>query len=421
MRILIAGAGIGGLALAQALRRTGMDVSVYERDPSPRTRNQGYRIHIDPNGNAALRACLPPPVLDLARDTSGAQGDLVAFYTQELEQISAQVFPDVPSSDITNVDRETFRLALLSGLNITYGRTVTGYELTPAGRVRVFYEQRDPDPAPSAAEPVVGRGSREGGLRDPSEAGAAASGGSREGGLRGPSSAAAAVGGGVEEVDLLVGADGVGSAVRRQLVPSAALRDLGLRCLYGRMPLDGAALPPDFDRGFCWVSGTNGYGAGFAPVRFRTVTQTPDYLMTTLVAPASVLGSLALPSPSLWQICMDATATWHPAVRRLFEQADRTSFFPITLRAGTRVEPWTPGPVTLLGDAIHTMPPAGGVGANTALQDAALLAAELLSGKPLREAVAAYESVMLPRGFDTVDNSVRMIGQMVPQPSGRPS
>jgi 2-polyprenyl-6-methoxyphenol hydroxylase-like FAD-dependent oxidoreductase len=56
-RILIAGAGIGGLALAQSLRHGGLAVAVYERDPTPKTRNQGYRIHIDPNGNAALRTC----------------------------------------------------------------------------------------------------------------------------------------------------------------------------------------------------------------------------------------------------------------------------------------------------------------------------------------------------------------------------
>ncbi|GIE89005.1 FAD-dependent oxidoreductase [Actinoplanes regularis] len=356
-RVLISGAGIGGLALAQALRRGGLDVAVHEQDPTPQTRGQGYRLHIDPNGNAALRACLPPEVLDLVRRTSGVNGDLVATYTQHLVRVYGQEFPGIPADEITNVDRETLRRGLLTGLseNVTFGRTVTGYRITGAGRVRVEFAD-----------------------------------------------------GGGDEGDLLVGADGVGSAVRRKLIPHAAPRDLGLRCVYGRMPIDATTeplIPADFSRGFCWVAGENGYGVGFAPVRFRD--RSGGYLMIALVTAAE-----ALPG-DLLGVVLEATADWHPAIKTLLSYADSTSFFPITIRASDRVDPWPSGPVTLLGDAIHTMPPAGGVGANTALQDAATLAAELLSGKPVLEAVAAYERVMIPRGFDTVENSLRMIGQMI--------
>ncbi|MBF6327668.1 FAD-dependent oxidoreductase [Nocardia transvalensis] len=373
-RILIAGAGIGGLALAQALRRGGLDVAVYEQDPTPRIRNQGYRIHIDADGNAALRACLPETVLDLVRDTSGVNGDTVAGYTHRLEPLTAQAFPGIPDDEITNVDRNTFRRGLLTGLTDTvrFGRTVSDYRITESGRVRVEFAE-----------------------------------------------------GGSDEGDLLVGADGVGSAVRRRLVPDATVTDLGVRCLYGRMTITDATdalISEEIDRGFSWAVDETGYFAGLAPVRFRSRPEgASDYLMTTLVATPERFGlsdaELSRLAPErLWRITVEATADWHPALRELFAHADPDTFFPIAIRAGQRVDPWTPGPVTLLGDAIHTMPPTGGVGANTALRDAATLAEELLSaarsGTSLIDAVAAYERVMLPRGFDTVDSSVAAAGQM---------
>ncbi|GAA2894141.1 FAD-dependent oxidoreductase [Actinoplanes cyaneus] len=355
-RVLISGAGIGGLALAQALRQGGVDVVVHEQDPTPQTRDQGYRIHIDANGNAALRACLPPAVLDRVRDTSGVNGDLVATFTQRLERVFAQEFPGIPPSDLSNVDRDTFRRGLLTGLDdrVFFGRTVAAYQVTDAGRVRVEFAE-----------------------------------------------------GGSDEGDLLVGADGVGSAVRRQLAPGPGPRDLGLRCVYGRMPIDAATeplIPADFNRGFCWVAGDNGAGAGFAPVRYRD--RPGGYLMIALVTTPDRVGG------DLHAMVIEATSGWHPTIKSLVAYGDSTSFFPITLRASDRIEPWRSGPVTMLGDAVHAMPPAGGVGANAALQDAATLAAELLSGKDLLDAVADYERVMLPRGFDTVENSVRMMGRL---------
>lgn len=360
MKILIAGGGVGGLALAQAVRRGGLDVAVYERDPTPETRHQGYRIHINADGDEALRACLPPSVLDLVRRTSGTNDDVMGTWTHRLEPVMSQTFPGVPEDVITNVDRNAFRAALLSGLEdvVHFGRAVTGYEIVGAGRVRVSF-----------------------------------------------------AGGGFDEGDLLVGTDGVGSAVRRQLLPHAVVDDLGVRCIYGRMALNRAEPPAGLRYGFNWVADDTGLGAGFAPVRYREAPLgAPDYLMVTLVASPERLGGevFGRVPVDLWRQAVEATDGWHPEVRRLVEDADRDSFLGIAIRAGRRVEPWKPGPVTLLGDAAHAMPPAGGVGANTALQDAATLAGELLGGG----GVAAYERVMIPRGFDTVERSVEMAVRM---------
>jgi 2-polyprenyl-6-methoxyphenol hydroxylase-like FAD-dependent oxidoreductase len=374
-RILIAGGGVGGLALAQALYRGGLDVAVYEADPTAQIRHQGYRIHIDADGNAALRACLPVETLDLVRRTSGINDDVMAGYTHQLRQLMTQSFPGITDDEITNVDRNAFRQGLLSGLAdvVYFGRTVAGYRITDAGRVRVEFAE-----------------------------------------------------GGTDEGDLLVGADGVGSAVRRQLLPDAGVKDLGIRCLYGRMTITETTrrlVPQAIERGFTWVADDSGCGAGFAPVRFRVRPDAAsDYLMVALLATPERLGLpdeqlLTLPPAGLWKLAVEATAEWHPVLRGVVEHADKDAFFPIRIQAGVRVAGWQPGPVTLLGDAIHTMPPTGGVGANTALQDSATLAGELLAaardGKSLIDAVAGYQQVMLPRGFDTVDRSVRMASQML--------
>jgi salicylate hydroxylase len=80
----------------------------------------------------------------------------------------------------------------------------------------------------------------------------------------------------------------------------------------------------------------------------------------------------------------------------------------VALRSSERVAPWPTTSVTLLGDAIHTMSPARGLGANTALKDAELLCrnlAKITRRDQLLDAVSAYERDMLLYGFDAVEVS----------------
>ena len=86
--------------------------------------------------------------------------------------------------------------------------------------------------------------------------------------------------------------------------------------------------------------------------------------------------------------------TWHPQLRALFARADAESIAMLPVRSATpAIAHWQPGPVTLLGDAIHAMSPAAGAGANTALRDAAALA-HACRPASLREGVARYERAM---------------------------
>ena len=109
----IIGAGLGGLALAQSLVRLGIDVRVYERDTSPATRSQGYRITLDKRGIRALEACLPSNLWGLFQATLGEPGGFFRFVTGDLREIFHLDFAVKPGTDINYVasqaDRTTLR------------------------------------------------------------------------------------------------------------------------------------------------------------------------------------------------------------------------------------------------------------------------------------------------------------------------
>jgi 2-polyprenyl-6-methoxyphenol hydroxylase-like FAD-dependent oxidoreductase len=92
-------------------------------------------------------------------------------------------------------------------------------------------------------------------------------------------------------------------------------------------------------------------------------------------------------------------------------------------RTSVRPKPWQSTNVTLLGDAIHSMPPTGGVGANTALRDATVLYRALTAvhrdNQPLLAAVAGYEAQMLDYAFDAVGKSMRNTRQALANPLAR--
>ncbi|HEY3560881.1 MAG TPA: NAD(P)/FAD-dependent oxidoreductase [Kribbella sp.] len=365
MKVAIMGAGIGGLALAQGLLEAGVDVTVYERDPSPQYRKQGYRIHISPVGEEALAAMLPAAVRRRVVATATRPGDLVAGFDAQLNQQFEQLYPVTDPAAVTSVDRYAFRRALMTGLDdvLRFGKEFTSYVETADGVEIAFAD--------------------------------------------GTSATA----------EVLVGADGVGSRVRRQLVPSLDVMDIGVRCIYGKVPLTPAVLeatPEQFLRGFCFASDSAGLGVAFAPVRFREPpAEYGDYLMAVLTGTNAVLGVpdeqlFAMSAPELWALVARSVAGWHPSVRALVDAAEAEAAFPITLRTCVTVPTWSSARVTLLGDAVHPMTPAAGAGANTALWDAARLTRALTSAEDL----ATYQQEVVANGQQIVTESLRNAERM---------
>jgi 2-polyprenyl-6-methoxyphenol hydroxylase-like FAD-dependent oxidoreductase len=137
------------------------------------------------------------------------------------------------------------------------------------------------------------------------------------------------------------------------------------------------------------------------------LTRIPDSFSWTVTGTPELRGAS---TDALHRLASERIAGWHPALRRIVADADVAATFPVVIRSARPVDPWRPGGVTLLGDAIHTMSPGRGEGANVALRDAAALTRELADvaagRQPLDAALGMYELEMLERGFAAVSASL---------------
>ena len=228
MKILIAGGGIAGLTLAQGLRREGIDCELFERE-ALETWRTGYLLNLDAEGDGGLAACLPEPLYELFTRACGetmARHDASVVVSPHGEELSSMPHIGAPATGErppTNIDRRTFRAILLSGLD---------------GIVRHGVAVADVDVAPDAIRLRFADGR-------------------------------------VAEGDVLVAADGVGSAVRRAVMPDVAIipAPVGALGLFGRSPLTDdvvADLPQSiWNAGFAIVSDGRGTMLGIGHWRPR--------------------------------------------------------------------------------------------------------------------------------------------------------
>jgi 2-polyprenyl-6-methoxyphenol hydroxylase-like FAD-dependent oxidoreductase len=399
VKVIIIGAGTGGMCLAHGLRRAGVDVVVYERDRNRTDGLHGYRVGIDPHGSRALKACLPPELYRTFVATCARAPERFAFLNERLKPTLTITLRE-PTDDVNDeksVSRMTLRQVLFTGMEdvLRFGKTFIRYQHEPDGRVTAHFADGTSDTA-----------------------------------------------------DLLVGADGVNSPVRRQRLPHARLEDAGIIAVAAKVPMtpeSTSLMPPGLFPGigmilaprgmacilhwmeFPWGETgrpKDGIGGNDAEVIANwpglLFDNTRDYLNWGLSAstgkwPADIMQR---GGADLVDLVIRMTPRWDPRLHRLFALTDPATCFPINIRTSVRIDAWPSDNVTLLGDAIHTMTPGQGVGANTALRDAHNLLRELTSGKPLLDAVRNYEREMIDYGFAAVEASKAQTGgdQLVHRP-----
>jgi 2-polyprenyl-6-methoxyphenol hydroxylase-like FAD-dependent oxidoreductase len=351
MKVLIAGAGLGGLTLAHALRNRGIDVSVHERDASPWERPQGYRLHLDADAVNAARDVLSPELRAEFEATCHHTTPFTTILGTDLAvrtriptgtEHDPAVWPGATEPGHANVDRATLRRILLTGIDVRYGNALASYESDSEGVTAHFAD------------------------------------------------------GSTERGDVLVGADGIRSAVRRQRLPGHDTVDAGITAIYGRLPAGADGVPPEVASDiFAIASDERKVFLGLGSVR------TPETSYDVCIVGGRHEYFPALQGADLQRVAADMLAGWSPAAARVVMAGDPASFFPVEMYTSVPRPLDAPTNVTLLGDAVHAMTPTLGRGANVAMRDGVLLA-RALTRAPIPEALAAYEQEMTTYGFGVV-------------------
>ena len=125
MHVMIIGGGTGGMCLAHGLKRAGVSVAVYERYGSRLDGLYGYRVGIDPTGNRALKACLPPDLFETFVATCARTPRHLNILTQNMHSTASFELRD--DSDDVDSERSVSRATLVTAMGPTMsGLTMTG-------------------------------------------------------------------------------------------------------------------------------------------------------------------------------------------------------------------------------------------------------------------------------------------------------
>jgi 2-polyprenyl-6-methoxyphenol hydroxylase-like FAD-dependent oxidoreductase len=180
-----------------------------------------------------------------------------------------------------------------------------------------------------------------------------------------------------EHGDLLIGADGLHSIVRAQLVGESSPRYAGYTCWRGIAPLDR----PD-------VRGTlsESWGQG---ARFGTgdIGRGRVLWFATANAPEGALE----PTGERKRRLLERFGNWHAAVGAALEATPEAEIIRNDIYDRQPIQRWGEGRVTLLGDAAHPTTPNLGMGACMAIEDALVVAAKLQETADVPTGLRAYE------------------------------
>ncbi|RVD30595.1 FAD-binding protein, partial [Mesorhizobium sp. M4B.F.Ca.ET.019.03.1.1] len=137
VEVAIIGGGPGGLTLAQGLKKNGISVAVFEKDPARTDYVQGFRLRIRQRGIDSLIANLPPELYEAFVATLGQAPHRNILLDEHFEVLGEDAWGGGNAAGETDdthieksVSRITLRQVLLSGLDgiVRYGKVFSRYE-----------------------------------------------------------------------------------------------------------------------------------------------------------------------------------------------------------------------------------------------------------------------------------------------------
>jgi salicylate hydroxylase len=339
-RIAIIGGGIGGLTAARALLRRGFEVEVYEA--APELKEIGAGVALGPNAMKAFRSL---DLEDAVREVAW-QSDYQYLRNWNDGRIISKTPTAATAERFGARGCTAHRADLLDVLGaalpsqiIHLGARCTEVENTDGGAVARF--------------------------RDGSEV----------------------------EADIIIGADGIHSAVRASLFGPDAPRFTGKICWRCLVPVD--AIPG----GLPTMSNTTWLGPHGAvvvyPVRRGELVNVVAHYDNDTWTEESWIRECDR------QEVIDNYAGWHESLGRLFSASEK--HYKWALYDRNPLQQWTKGHVTILGDAAHPMLPYLGQGACQAVEDGCVLASALdFMRDDVEGALKLYERVRVPRASRVV-------------------
>lgn len=338
LRIGIIGGGIGGAALARSLDAAGIDYHLFEKASA--FGEVGAGVQMTPNAVKVLKA------LGLGEDLR-RMGFLPEAMVGRNGQTGQELFrtplkttcPALFGAEFYHVHRADLHAALCRSIpadKVTLGAQCTGVARQGGKAVATFSD-----------------GSR-------------------------------------FEADLIVGADGIHSAVRDALWGKEPAHYTGHMCWRGLVEVDRHPLPFVSPDAAFWM-GPKGhvvtyYVKGGAAVNIVAVSENSDWVEESWTV------------KSTQQELLDGFAGWHGNLVELFRRTDPDQIYKWGLFDRDPMARWSRDRVTLLGDAAHPMLPFLSQGAAMAIEDGYVLAQALAHfGADVPAALDAYEAERRPR------------------------